>query len=128
MAFKGSDQVVNELVKQRNWIRVMEMLNGNPNVLMGWLAEKTMDIHGFTKDFYEEGIVPDQMMMQMQMIADQQAQEREFIAASLSLPEGEARQKLGPAAPSSNGTSPQRASGDQPTRGIRESVSQGDVV
>lgn len=72
--FKGSDRVANAMIKQRNLRELVPFLLQIPNIHQGKLAELMLDMHDLDID-KAELIIPDEMLMQLQMLAAQAEQE-----------------------------------------------------
>lgn len=73
-SFKGSSRVSNQLIKQRNWKELMGVLGGVPNVLPGWLATKVLEAYEVDQDEIDEGVIPDEIMLQIQAAQANQGQ------------------------------------------------------
>jgi hypothetical protein len=75
--FKGSDRVSSTLIKQRNWREVAPVLLSIPNILPGKLAEKLLQVFELNDFETSEMILPDELVMMLQMAAGQQEREAE---------------------------------------------------
>lgn len=73
-SFKGSDKATNEMVKQRNWKELVPILLTIPNVLPGWLATKLLEVYNIADKDIAEGVIPDAIMIQLQMAMGGQQQ------------------------------------------------------
>lgn len=77
--FKGSDRIADQLVKQRNFKELAPILLQIPNVLPGWVATQLLELHDISKKDIEEGVIPDELMLQIEVASAQfetlQAQE-----------------------------------------------------
>lgn len=82
-AFKGSGRVTNMLIKQRNMKELTPFLMQIPNVLQGWWARKLLEVHELDDLELDEGIIPDEMMMQLQAQAAQQDMQNQMMLSQV---------------------------------------------
>ena len=76
--FTGADKIANLLVKQRNMRELSRMVQNTPNVLPGWWIRQLLEAHELSDLDLDEGIIPDEVMFQMQQeMADGQAMEQD---------------------------------------------------
>ncbi|MCK4783464.1 MAG: hypothetical protein KAV87_06915, partial [Desulfobacteraceae bacterium] len=61
---RASENVANQLVKQRNWKEMYALLSDSPNVLRGELDTELMTVFNTEQDKIERIIIPDEVMQQ----------------------------------------------------------------
>lgn len=98
--FKGSDRLANAMIKQRNLRELAPILLQIPNVLQGQLAKMILEAHDVSEREINELILPDEMMIQLQMAVAQQDQQQVMMAEALK----QSKQKQGGSTPNNLST------------------------
>ncbi len=79
--FAGADKIANLLIQQRNMRELTPQVLSVPNVLPGWWIRNLLKIHELSNLDLDEGIIPDEVMFQMQQDqADQELAEQDHQA------------------------------------------------
>ena len=81
--FKGADRVANILIRQRNMKELTPILLQIPNVHPGWWATKLLEAHELGDLELAEGIIPDEIMVQLQALAAQQELQNQVLLAQI---------------------------------------------
>jgi len=89
MEFQGSDKIANMAIKQRNWKEIYPMLASSPNCLRGKLDSKLLEVYDEDTDDIEEMIIPDEVMMQIQMADQRLAFEQDMERQRVRIPGGQ---------------------------------------
>ena len=81
-AFKGSDRLANQLIRQRNLKELAEISLQVPNVLPGAFMTKLYEAHNFSDKEIRELIIPDEIMIPLQAKAAEQERAAEAKGAT----------------------------------------------
>lgn len=91
--FRGSDRVANQLLRQRNFKVLTDIVGKLGNVSPEWIARKALELWDYDDPDAEAAVIPDRMMMMMKMM-EAEAQAERSVTMKQTQPSGGAPRQV----------------------------------